>query len=71
MADEIIRELWQIKDHIASKHNYDVKNLVAYLQKKRRDGKHEVVDLRSTKKAGVSLAPTDLKGSATLQSENR
>jgi len=38
MTDKIIRELWQIKDHIASKHNYDDKNFWAY-PKKERDEK--------------------------------
>ena len=51
MPDEIINELWQIKDSIAREHGYDIDALVAYLQaKKRREGQR-VVDLGSLKAA--------------------
>ncbi len=66
MADEIIRELWQIKDDIASKHNYNLKKLVKYLREKERNGKHKIVDLRSVKKAAEPIASADLHGSASL-----
>jgi len=56
MADEIIRELWKIKDDIASNHNYNLKNLVKYLQEKKRDGKYKNVDLLSAKKVPVPIA---------------
>ena len=36
MSDEIIRELWQIKDDMAKEHGYDVRALAAYLQNKKR-----------------------------------
>ncbi len=49
MPDEIIKQLWQIKDSIAREHGYDIDALVAHLQtKERREGQH-VVDLRSLK----------------------
>ncbi len=32
MPDEIIKELWQIKDANAREHSYDIEALVAYLQ---------------------------------------
>ena len=32
MPDEIIEELWKIKDSIAREHGNDVRQLVAYLQ---------------------------------------
>ena len=32
MSDEIIDELWQIKDSIAQEHGNDVRKLAAYLQ---------------------------------------
>ena len=32
MSDEIIEELWQIKDSIAREHGNDVRKLAAYLQ---------------------------------------
>ena len=38
MPDEIIEELWGIKDSIAREHGNDVRKLAAYLQCK-KDGK--------------------------------
>ena len=32
MPDEIIEELWSIKDGMAREHGYDVRKLAAYLQ---------------------------------------
>ena len=37
MADEIIEELWRIKDDMAREHNYDIRALAAYLQQKDED----------------------------------
>lgn len=34
MADEIITELWKVKDDIAKEFGYDVKELVAHLRTK-------------------------------------
>ena len=34
MSDQIIEELWQIKDSIAREHDYDIESLVAHLQTK-------------------------------------
>ena len=34
MGDEIIAELWRIKDAMAREHGYDVKSLAAYLRAK-------------------------------------
>ena len=45
MSDEIIKELWQIKDSIAQEHGYDIEALVAYLQTKKRMEGQQVVDL--------------------------
>ena len=36
MADEIINELWEIKDAIAREHRYDIDALVAYLKTRKR-----------------------------------
>ncbi len=47
MADEIIKELWQIKDRIACEHGYDIDALVAYLRSRKHIGTHQIVDLRS------------------------
>jgi len=70
MTDEIIRELWQIKEDIASEHSYDVKRLVKYLKEKERNGNHKIVDLRS-KRVTEPIASADLRGSASLRPADR
>ena len=58
MSDEIIMELWQIKDRIAREHGYDIDALVAHLQAKNRAAGQQVVNLRGMKqvaKHGVEL----------------
>ena len=55
MSDEIIRELWQIKDSIAEEHGYDAKALVAHLQNRHQQNRHQmegrrVVDLAAMKR---------------------
>ena len=51
MSDEIIEELWRIKDEITREHGYDVESLAAYLQSKERTERRQVVDLQSIRKA--------------------
>ncbi len=36
MSDEVIRELWNVKDAMAQEHGHDVRGLAAYLQGKKR-----------------------------------
>ena len=36
MPDEIIEELWKIKDSIAKEHGNDVRKIAAYLQGRKR-----------------------------------
>ena len=36
MADEIIEEVWRIKDELAREHGYDVARLGAYFQRRER-----------------------------------
>ena len=38
MADEIIEEVWRIKDEIAREHGYDIHRLAAYLRRREREG---------------------------------
>jgi len=59
MADEIIRELWKIKDSIADEYGCDVKALAAHLRGKKRDGDRQVVDLRTMKQAAEQQALED------------
>ena len=57
MSDEIIEELWQIKDSIAREHDYDIESLVAYLQSKQRPADQQVVDLSVLKGTADQGAP--------------
>ncbi len=59
MTDEIIQELWRIKDGIARDHGYDLDVLVAYLRGKERAGDHRVTDLHSIKETAEQGAPAD------------
>jgi hypothetical protein len=45
MSDEIIQELWQIKDRIAKQFNYDLKALAAELQMQQRQSGRKIVNL--------------------------
>ena len=49
MSDEIIKELWQIKDSIAQEHGYDIETFVTHLQTKKRTKDQKVVDLSALK----------------------
>ena len=42
MNDEVIRELWSIKDAMAQEHGHDVRSLAAYLQGK-SDGNAPII----------------------------
>ncbi len=57
MPDEIIKELWRIKDHIAREHGYDLAALTAYLQTKQRPAGQRVVDLRARRAPIVEDMP--------------
>ncbi|MFO1434619.1 MAG: hypothetical protein U1F76_31815 [Candidatus Competibacteraceae bacterium] len=49
MTDEIIEELWRIKDNIARDHGYNLDTLVAYLRSKERAENHPIIDLQSAR----------------------
>ena len=51
MPDEIIQELWQIKDSMVREYEYDIDMLVAHLQARQRPVGQRVVDLRAMKEA--------------------
>jgi hypothetical protein len=59
MPDELIKELWQIKDSIAREYGYDIEALVAHLQTKERPEGQRVVDLRAMREAAEQGAPAD------------
>ncbi len=65
MSDEIIEELWKIKDGIAREHGYDIERLATDLQSRTRDKGARVVDLRALREAakqGTSDEPRSIRG---------
>lgn len=69
MPDEIIEELWKIKDGLAREGGYDVDALIARLRTGRRDGKRQVVDLGAIRRAAEPAAQGDA-GDRALHSGN-
>ena len=50
MADEIIKELWEIKDRIAREHDYNLEALFAHLRTAKHTKGRQVVDLAAMRK---------------------
>lgn len=59
MPDEIIEELWRIKDGIAEEHGYDVKALVARLREIKHPNGQQPIDLRTTKSTAEQDSQAD------------
>jgi len=59
MADEIIRELWQIKDAIAQEHCYDLDGLVAHLRSLEPGSGRVVMDLQALKREAAADGPAE------------
>ena len=60
MPDEIIQELWQIKDSMAQEYEYDIDMLVAHLKTRQYTPGQRIVDLHAMKEASertVSAKP--------------
>lgn len=49
MADEIIEELWKIKDDIAQEYGFNLDLLVAHLRAKERSTEQNIVNLDGKK----------------------
>ena len=49
MADEIIEELWRVKEEMAREHGYDIEAFGAYLQRKDREAGFRKVDPQKQK----------------------
>ena len=47
MTDEIIRELWKIKEDIAREYNYDLDALIADLRSEKLAGRPRIADLHA------------------------
>lgn len=50
MSDEIIREVWQIKDDIGLEVNYNLHSLGNFLRQRQKSGNKKIVDLFSKRK---------------------
>ena len=61
MSDEIIEELWRIKDSIAREHGYDIEALVAYLQSQEKAEGRQIVDLSAMKKTAEQGASSAIE----------
>ena len=59
MADEIITELWEVKDAIAKEFGCDVKALVAHLRKKKCDEGSPGINLRSIRQSAEQKNAAD------------
>lgn len=57
MSDEIIREVWEIKDAIGKEANYNLHTLGALLRKRQYTGTKQIVDLSSKRKAVKKKLP--------------
>ncbi len=68
MADEIIQELWKVKDAIAQEYGCDIKSFVAHVQAKKHEGDKRV-DLRSMQQATDQNAEADARIRDSVNSE--
>ncbi|HMO49696.1 MAG TPA: hypothetical protein PKA21_01050 [Kiritimatiellia bacterium] len=50
MKDEILKEVWKIKDDLAGQHNYDVRRLAESLKAKEGASGHVIFDLHAREK---------------------
>ncbi len=53
MSDEIIRELWRVKDELAKEFNYDIDALVAEIRRRDKESGEDVVELVTRQGRGV------------------
>ena len=57
MHDEVIRELWEIKDGMAREYGHDLDAFVAHLQNRQRTPGEKVIDLHAIKMASERTGP--------------
>ncbi len=57
MADEVIEELWEIKEAMAQEYGYDVTRLAADPQRRQQEEAHRIVDLRALREADNQQEP--------------
>ena len=59
MNDEIITEVWKVKDAIAREYGCNVKSFVAHLRAQKHNSEIQVVDLRAMKLAAEQKNAAD------------
>ncbi len=59
MPDEIIKELWEIKDSMARRHGYDIQALVAHLRARETLEGARIEDLRARTGSNEQGGPAD------------
>ena len=53
MKNEILEDLWKVKDQIANEYGYDIEKLAKELRKKEKKVKSSVIDLTLQDKSAV------------------
>ena len=58
MPDQVMEELWRVKDAMAREYGYDIARLAAALRARQGEEGHPVVDLQALSNTGQRGAPT-------------
>ena len=68
MNDEIIREIWQIKDAIGKEFNYNLRSMGAELRRRQNAKGKQIVDLslKRKKRQRISLKHMGIRGTPYL-----
>jgi hypothetical protein len=64
MSDEVIRELWRVKDELAKEFNYDIGALAAEIRRRDKESGETIVDLSrhgGTDRASGKTEPLTIK----------
>jgi len=61
MADEIIKELWEIKDDIADEYGCDVNALAAHLRARKHEAGRQIINLRDMNRAAEPSSAPEAK----------
>lgn len=62
MKDEVLQEVWKVKDELAGRHNYDVRRLAESLKAKEGTSGHIILDLHAREQQRRTIAGTGTLG---------
>ncbi|WP_133512711.1 hypothetical protein [Candidatus Thiosymbion oneisti] len=65
MVDEIIEELWKVKDDIAREHDYDIDALVADLRSRKLTGGPRIGNLHAVRVTAEQSLPADAENAGS------